>query len=412
MSPPFSIIKSARTILIVCALAADAEHVQQTERFMSAKTSVVHDGLEQTIDHAVQSNMNQSIVYVGTYTVRGSRGIYACYFDHVTGQLSPLGLQAATINPSFLRVSPNQKYLYAVSEIGDYKGERCGAVFSYSINRDSGRLTQLNQVASHGAGPCYLSLNKTGQFVLVANFQDGSVAVFPVLENGELGKVSSFMKHHDIESNSKRESHAHAIKTSPDGQFAIAADLGLHQLLIYDFDCRNGLLTRSVPSHVRVRNGAGPRHFVFHPNGRFLYLIGELDSTVTVFSCNEMKGILQKQQAISTLPNDISGQNYAATLQIDVEGKYLYASNRGHDSITTLSIDPETGSLTFVDNVPSGGKTPRHFAIDPTGKYLLVANENSDNITVFSVDSKTGKLTKKHEIGEIPSPACLSFLSI
>jgi 6-phosphogluconolactonase len=363
---------------------------------------------------AEANGVNRYVVYVGTYTVRGSRGIYAYSFDPASGHLGPLGLQAEAANPAFLAVAPNRRFLYSVSETDDYKGQHGGSLLAYRIDPKTGQLTSLNQVASGGMGPCYLSLDNAGKFVLTANYGGGSVSVFPLLPDGKLGEASAFVQHSGSGVNPDRQTgpHTHFIKTTFDDKFAITADLGLDQLMLYKFDSRKGALSASTPASVKVQGGAGPRHFVFHPNHRHLYLVNELDSSVSVFSYDQRHGALQPKQTTRALARDFKGESYAAEIQIDASGKFLYVSNRGADSIALFRINPESGMLNAVETVPSGGKTPRYFAIDPSGKFLLVGNQDSDNIVTFRIDQKSGKLTKADEIDNVISPACFAFLQI
>ncbi len=351
-------------------------------------------------------------VYVGTYTGQKSKGIYAYRFDAATGKLISLGLVAETVNPSFLAVHPNQRFLYAVSETSDHEGRSSGAVSAFAIDRGTGKLAFLNKVSSRGGGPCYVAADKTGRDILVANYSGGSVAVLPVLRDGRLGEASAFVQHAGSSVNPKRQQgpHAHSINVSPDNRFAVAADLGLDQVLIYRFDPAKGSLAN--PGIAKVNPGAGPRHLAFHPSGRFVYVINEMQSSVTAFAYDAGRGALRELQMISTLPRDFAGDNTTAEVQAHPAGKFLYGSNRGHDSITVFAIDTEKGTLTPVEHVPTQGKTPRNFGIDPTGSYLFAANQNSDNIVVFRIDPKTGRLTPTGQVLEVSSPVCVKFVAI
>jgi 6-phosphogluconolactonase len=352
------------------------------------------------------------IAYIGTYTVRGSRGIYGLGFDAASGRFTLLGLQAETTNPSFVVVHKNRRFLYAVNEISDYKDQQSGAVRAYRINPKTGALKLLNQKSSGGAGPCYISVDASGKYILVANYQGGSVATFPILGDGSLGDRSAFDQHRGSSVNLVRQKapHAHSIVTSPDNRFAISADLGIDKLIVYHFKADDGSLTPSNPPSATVPPGEGPRHFLFHPNGRFLFVVNELASTVSVFSYERDSAKLKLQQTVSTLPADFSGTNEAADIHIDFRGNFLYASNRGRDSIKVFAVDAAQGTLTSIADVPSGGKTPRNFAIDPTGKYLIVANEDSDNVVTFSIDPTSGKLDPTGNVVTVPSPVCIAFV--
>ena len=355
-------------------------------------------------------------IYVGTYTEEGSKskGIYAYRFDPATAEITPVGLAAETINPSFLAVHPNHRFLYAVNEVGKYKDQNSGAISAFAIDQSTGKLTFLNQVASRGADPCYITLDKTGEYVLVANYTGGSVAVFPVLEDGRLGEASAFVQHQGHGTNPERQErpHAHSIDLSPDNHFALVDDLGLDRVIAYRFDGAKGSLTPNEPAFAKADAGAGPRHFVLHPNSKFAYVINEMQSTVTAFAYNAAGGKLRPLQTISTLPKGFKGQNDDAEVQVHPSGKFLYASNRGHDSIAVFAVDPTKGTLTLVEDVPTRGKTPRSFEIDPTGSLLFAANQKSDNIVVFRIDAGTGRLTPTGKVLEVGAPVCVKFVGV
>jgi 6-phosphogluconolactonase len=360
------------------------------------------------------------LFYVGTYTEDGSKskGIYAYRYDGSTGEITPLGLAAETTNPSFVALHPNGKFLYAVNEVGNYKGPNSGGVSAFAIDRSkdghaTGKLTFLNEVASRGADPCYLTVDRTGKFVLVANYTGGSVAVFPILADGKLGEASSFLQHTGHGPNAERQEgpHAHSIDLSPDNRFAIVDDLGLDELDVYKFDSSKGTLTPNDPPFTKVAAGAGPRHFAMHPSGKFAYVVAEMAHTVTVFSNDAAGGRLAVIQTISTLPEDFKGRNDDAEIVVHPSGKFLYASNRGDDSIVIYAIDGSKGTLTQVGRVPTGGKEPRNFEIDPTGKFLFAENQKSDNVVVFRIDQKTGQLTPTGKVLDVGSPVCLRFVA-
>src|SRR6266496_4333886 len=361
------------------------------------------------------------VMYVGTYTDSGSKGIYAYEYDGASGKASPLGVAAETSNPSFLAVDAGRKFLYAVNETHDYQGEPSGAVTAFAIDRKTGKLRELNQVASHGADPCYISLDKSGKYVLVANYNGGNVVAFPLAADGHIGEASSVVQDEGaVGPNKERQekAHAHWIETSARNRFAYAADLGLDRVLIYNFDAEKGTLTRGKNSaspdgkdffSATLAPGSGPRHVAFSSDGKFMYVLGELDSTVTTFA-NDANETYKSVQKISALPSGFSGHNHTAEIAMHPGGKFLYTSNRGDDSIAVFTIDKGTGQLTFVERVPSGGKTPRNFAIDPTGTHLLVANQDSGNIVEFRIDAKTGRLKSDGGVAKVPSPVCLVFV--
>ena len=354
------------------------------------------------------------LLFVGTYTESASKGIYVFRFDAASGQLSWLGLAAETRNPSFLAADAARGLLYAVNELREYQGAASGAVTAFSIDRSSGKLSRLNEVASRGADPCYIALDKTGNYALVANYTGGSVAVFPVLKDGRLAEASAFMQNAGHGPNEKRQEgpHAHWIETTADNRFAIAADLGLDQLLIYRFDPTHGSLTANAPPAASLPPGAGPRHVAFSPDEKFAYAINELQSTVTVLAYDAGRGLLNALQTISTLPQGFAGENTAAEIRVDASGKFLYASNRGHDSIALFSIEKNSGRLTAKGHFPTGGKTPRNFVLDPTGSRLLVANQDSGTVVVFRIDPASGQLTRTQAIAKVASPVCLVFVPL
>ncbi|HET6179295.1 MAG TPA: lactonase family protein [Candidatus Sulfotelmatobacter sp.] len=356
------------------------------------------------------------LFYVGTYTADGSKskGIYAYSYDAATAQIAPLGLAAETTNPSFVDLHPNGRFLYAVNEVGNYKGPNSGGVSAFSVDRATGKLTLLNEVASRGADPCYITLDRTGKYVLVANYTGGSVAVFPVLEDGKLGEASAFVQHTGHGPNAQRQeaAHAHSIDLSLDNRFAMVDDLGLDELRVYKFDSSKGSLAPNDPPFAKLDPGGGPRHFALHPSGKFGYVLTEMHSSVTVFSNDAKTGTLTPLQTISALPKDFTGRNDDAEIEVHPSGKFLYASNRGHDSITVFAIDPSKGTLTLVEYASTKGKEPRSFEIDPTGTLLFAANQKSDNIVVFRIDQKTGKLTPTGQVLDVASPVCVKFLKL
>ena len=366
-----------------------------------------------TPNHGKTSTGNY-LVYVGTYTTEQSKGIYAFRFNAATGQFVPIGLAAETSNPSFLAVHPNHKVLYTVNETGNFQNRSSGAVSAFAIDSRTGKLTLLNQVASRGADPCYVAVDQTGKYVLVANYGGGSVAVFPVLKGGKLGDATSVLQYKGAGANPERQEspHAHWIDFSPDNRFVVAADLGLDQLDVYKFSASKGSLIPNQPAVIQLKPGSGVRHFAFHPNARFAYAVNEMQSSLVSFAYDPARGTLHELQTISMLPKDFSGKNDAAEIQIHPSGKFLYASNRGHDSIAVFSIDPAKGTLTPVEYVPTQGKAPRYFAIDPTGSRLLVANQNSGTIVIFQIDPTSGRLTSSGQVVQIASPVCLKFVPV
>ncbi len=353
-------------------------------------------------------------VFVGTYTGPTSKGIYGFHFDPATGQATSLNLVAETPSPSFLVIAANHRFLYAVNETSEYQGQKTGSLSSFAIDPKTGKLALLNQVSSHGAGPCYITLDKTGKHVLVANYDSGSVAVFPVLADGRLGEASAVVQHtgHGVDPERQEAPHAHSIELSPDNRFAVATDLGLDELLVYHYDPIKGTLAPNHPPFAKVEPGAGSRHIAFHPSGRFAYVINEMSSSVTGFSYDAKHGRFSKLQSISALPKGFTGHSDAAEIEAHPSGKFLYASTRGPDSIAVFRINPKSGKLALLETVPTGGKTPRNFAIDPSGAYLFAANQESNNIVIFRIDPRTGHLTATSKVIEAPAPVCLKFLAV
>lgn len=353
-------------------------------------------------------------VYVGTYTQGGSKGIYRMDLDLATGALSEPALAAEVANPSFLAIHPSRKYLYAVGEVGDFAGKKSGAVSAFSIDAKSGNLALLNQQPSQGGGPCHLVVDKEGKNVLVANYGGGSVAAVPIQADGKLAAPTGFRQHAGSSVNPARqkEPHAHSINLDAANRFAFAADLGLDQVLVYKFNPSQGTLAPHDPPSASVAPGSGPRHFAFHPGGRFAYVINEITLTVTAFSYDPAAGKLTEVQTLSTLPEGTQGRGLStAEVQVHPSGKFLYGSNRGHDTIAVFSIDEKTGKLTPVEHESTQGKTPRNFGIDPTGRYLLAANQGSDTVVVFKIDPGTGKLDPAGHTAKVARPVCVKFLA-
>jgi 6-phosphogluconolactonase len=364
------------------------------------------------------------LVLVGTYTHKtASKGIYAFSYDAETGKLTPKGVAAETPDPSFVAIHPSGKFAYAVNETG-----KESTVSTFALDAETGKLTLLNQLPALGEDPCYISFDRTGKFVLIANYTSGNVAVFPILADGKLGEHTAVLTDAGtLGPNKERQEgpHAHWIELSAGNRYAYVADLGLDRVLIYKFDAAKGTLTPGdAPSSAATsttgaakRNevfsaalspGTGPRHLAFSRDGNFMYVLGEIKSTVTVFA-NDANESYRPIQTISTLPAGFSGRNDTAEIAMHPNGKWLYASNRGNDTIAMFEVEPGKGTLRLIADVPTGGKEPRHFAIDPAGKYLLAENENSDTIVTFRIDAASGKLTPTGDVAQVPAPVCLAF---
>lgn len=352
-------------------------------------------------------------IYVGTYTSGASQGIYVGQLDLTTGGLRLDGVAAETKNPSFLAIHPSRRFLYAVGEIGDFAGKRTGAVSAFRIEPATGRLELLNQQSSGGGGPCHLVVDPTGRNALVANYGGGSVSVLPIGEDGGLEPATAFMQHQGASVNPRRQQgpHAHSINLDAANRFALVADLGLDKILIYRFDPAAGTLAPNEPAWASVAAGAGPRHFAFHPNGKFAYVINELHSTLTAFHYDAARGALVQVQTVPTLPAPVEG-NSTAEVQVHPSGRFVYGSNRGHDSIAVFAVDADNGRLTLVEHEPTQGKTPRNFGVDPTGRFLLACNQGSDTIVSFRIDPETGALTPTGHRLDVPAPVCVKFVAI
>jgi 6-phosphogluconolactonase len=355
---------------------------------------------------AVAQSKGEFITYVGTYTrPNKSKGIYAWRFNAATGKLTPIGLVGETASPSFLAVHPNRKFLYAVNEIGNYKGAKAGSVTSFSIDAKTGMLKALNTVSTRGDGPCHLAVDPTGKWLIVANYGGGSVAEYPVQADGTLGEASTFVQHEGSSVDAARQKgpHAHATVLSPDGKLVFVNDLGLDKILAYQV----AGLKPADPPFTKIAPGAGPRHLAFAPNGHNAYAITEMTASVVAF--RYAGGKFEELQTLPNLAEDVPGKS-GAEIAVHPTGRFVYTSTRGANLITVFAVDPAKGTLTVVDRTPTQGKTPRNFTIDPTGAYLFAANQDSDNIVVFKIDAKTGKLTPSGDVLEAASPVCVTFV--
>jgi 6-phosphogluconolactonase len=348
-------------------------------------------------------------VYFGTYTRGESKGIYVAKLDLATGKLDGLQLAGEVKNPSFLVLHPSKPLLYACGEVGDFAGGKGGAVSALAIDAQRGTLTLLNQQSSEGAGPCHVSLDAEGRRLLVANYGGGSAACLPIDDDGRLGKAAGVVQHEgsSVDARRQQKPHAHSINLDRAGRFAFVADLGLDKVMIYRLGAK-GELAPNDPPFAALEPGSGPRHFAFHPSGKHAYVINELSSTIAAFRYDADRGALTTIQSVSTLPAGFEGKNSTAEVQVHPSGKFVYGSNRGHDSIAAFRVDEETGKLTAIGHYPSGGKTPRNFGIDPTGAYLLAAHQDSDNVVVFRIDESGALRPTGHEL-KVAIPVCVKF---
>jgi len=369
---------------------------------------------------AVPAFAEDAYVYLGTYTVRGggaskdpsSKGIYVAKMNLDTGEMTKPEVAAEIANPSFLTVHQNGKYLFAVGELYGTGEKPGGVVTAFTIDRGTGKLTQINQQPAQGGGTCHITVDKTGKFVLLANYGTGSVASFPIGADGSLGANVSTIQHKGSSVNPKRQQgpHAHSINIDATNKYAVAADLGTDKLYIYKFDAKTGTL--SEHSDISMKPGAGPRHFNFHPSNKYAYAINEMHSTVTAMSFDALTGRLTEIQSIPTIPVEPEATMSTAEILVHPSGNFVYGSNRGHDSIAVFTIDKKTGKLARAENEPTQGKTPRNFGISPDGKWLVAANQNSDSLVVFKIDGKTGTLTPTGQKLDAPMPVCVRFLRL
>jgi len=357
------------------------------------------------------SNQNRELtLYVGTYTSGKSEGIYVYRMDPATGALTRFS-STMSVNPSFLTIDKSKSYLYAVNEIGEYGGKPGGGVSAFKIDPATGKLRLLNEQATQGADPCYLSIDARKKTLLVANYSGGSVTVLPVRTDGTIGMAIEIKQHEGSGPKEQQKGpHAHCVILDRVERHALAADLGIDKVMIYRFDRATGKLTPAKQPFAELTAGAGPRHLALHPSGKYLYVIAELDSTMTSFQYNELNGTLTPIETVSTLPGDFTGTSYCADVHVSPSGRFLYGSNRGHNSIVVFEIDPRTGKLKLVEHVSTEGDWPRNFTIDPAGKFLLVANQRSENVVIFNIDEGTGRLVPAGHNEQIPSPVCLKFL--
>jgi len=361
----------------------------------------------------VSATSKNPVLFVGTYTEHEgsqSKGIHVYRMDPSSGELSFEWEVKGVLNPSFLDLHPHQNFLYAVNEAGTFAGEQGGGVSAFSVDPASGELNLLNAYPSRVKVPCYISIEQTGRFALVANYSSGTVAMLPIQPDGGLGPASDVVQHAGSSVDPERQTapHAHCIRPDPTNRFAIATDLGADKLLVYRMDLENGKLNKHA--EVKVRPGAGPRHLTFHRNEQYMYLLNELNSTVIVYRYHSEAGSLEEVQTISSLPEGYTGKNLCADLHI--HGNYLYASNRKHDSLVSYLIDETTGRLSYQNHISSGGSEPRGFVIDPSGNFLLAAHEKSDNIVVFRIDPGTGKLSRTGHEAKLSKPVCVRFVHL
>ena len=350
------------------------------------------------------------LVYVGTYTGKGSEGIYVYRLDPSTGALTSVSKTAGLENPSFLAIDPKGRCIYAVRE----SGRQGGAVVALSRNSTTGELTILNEQPSGGQGPCYVTVDREGRFLLVANYGSGHVAMLPIADDGRLQPATSVVQHEGSSVNPNRQKgpHAHCVVLDAANRYALAADLGIDKVMVYRPDFEHGKLLPNDPPFVRSEPGSGPRHIAFHPTGKYVYVIEELSSTIAAFTYDADAGTLKPFQKIGTLPEGFQGTSTCADIHVHPSGRFLYGSNRGHNSIAIFAVDDKTGGLRLLGHEPTQGKTPRNFAIDPSGTFLLVANQDSDTIVTFRINQDLGALMPTGQVCRVSMPVCLKMVTV
>jgi 6-phosphogluconolactonase len=344
------------------------------------------------------------LTFIGTYTRDDSKGIYSMRFDTGSGKLTPPQLAVETQNPSFLALHPNGRFLYACGEAGE------GTVNSFAIDRAAGKLKMINSRPTKGSSPCHLVVDATERNLLVVNYGTGSTIVYRVNADGALGEETAFVQHAGSSVNERRQKgpHAHSVNLSKNNRYAVVADLGTDEFIVYAFDAAKGSLARH--SAAKVKGGSGPRHFSFHPTYRYAFGLNEMGSSVTAFRWSEDKGQLDEIATTTTLPSGFMGENNCAEILVHPTGKFVYASNRGHNSIAVFECNAASGAVTLVDHTPTQGEIPRNFRLTPDGKWLIAANQNSANVVVFAVDSSSGKLKPNGQTARVAFPVCIKFL--
>jgi 6-phosphogluconolactonase len=354
---------------------------------------------------------DEPLVFISAFASGEKSAIHAFQFDNVTGALHPLQRTTDLQNPFFLALSPDHRFLYSVDS-EKFGGNKEAFVAAYAIESRTGQLRRLNRQSSHGTAPCYLDVDATGRTLVVANYSSGTVAALPVQSDGSLGEAASFFQHSEpgVAAENQKKPHAHSIVISPDQRFALAADLGLDRIITYRLDPTSAkMTTEGTPSPTAVTSGTGPRHLRFHPNGKWVYAINETKNSVTLFEYTTETGALAEQQTISTLPADFTAKSNCADLKITPDGRFLYGTNRGHNSIAIFRI-AEDGKLTLIGCQPSLGQGPQNLLLTPDGQWLLCANMPGNSVTVFAIDKPTGSLKPVGEPIALPSPSCITYL--
>ena len=368
---------------------------------------------------------NELLVYVGTYTEKilfgtgqifegRGEGIHIYRLNPARGSLTPHLTAGGIKNPSYLAFHPNHRFLYAVNELKSYNEEATGTLSAFALDPNSGQLNFINRVATHGTDPCHVTVDGAGKYALVANFASGSIAALPIRDDGGLAEASEVIQHRGSSLDPVRQSgpHAHSVTLDASNRFAYVPDLGLDKLMLYRFDAGRGKLKPHEQSHFETKPGAGPRHFVLHPDNRHAYLINELDSTIVSLSYDRERGTVKETQTVPALPQPFRGNSTCADILVDPSGRFLYGSNRGHDSIVIFRVDGSSGKLTLVGHESTRGKTPRNFTIDPSGTFLFAANQDTDTIVCFRIDQQSGRLRASGQVTGAPTPVCVKILKL
>jgi 6-phosphogluconolactonase len=355
-----------------------------------------------------------NLVIFGSHAAGPNRGLSVAHFDSTTGALTKPELVVESPAPAFFVIHPDGRHLYACNSTDYANGWPGETVSAFAIDPAKGRLSLINQQPCGGADPSYITLDATSRYALVANYQGGNIAVLALKPDGGLGERTALVQHTGSSVDPKRQTHpyAHSIRLDPTNRFALVADLGLDKLFVYRFDPKDGSLQPNDPPFVKVAPGSGPRHLAFHPNGRRVYLVNEMASTVIAYAWDSTRGALTELQTISTLPADFKGTSACAEIEVHPNGRFLYATNRGHDSVAVFAIDAATGKLTLIEHIPSQGHMPRNFAFDPSSRWLIVTNHGSDNAVVFRVDENTGHLSPVGQPVHVLYPFGVRFLPV
>jgi 6-phosphogluconolactonase len=359
----------------------------------------------------MKSAQSKETVFIGTYTYGKSEGIYAIDFDAETGSISNARLAAKLDNPAYLAISTNNKYLYAAMESDTFDGAPGGGVGAFSIREESGKLGLLNLKSAAGNTPCHITADRLNKYLFTANYNEGTFTSFSINSDGSIGDIIFEIMHKGFGPNRERQEkpHIHCAVLNPEEDHLCVADLGIDKIMVYSFNVKSGALNHKQNLDVAINPGSGPRQLEFHPNNKFAYLVNELKSDIVVLEYLSVDCSFNQIQHISALPDGFDKVSWCAAIHISPDGNYLYASNRGHDSIAVFHIDKDTGKLTHVSYTHTAGAYPRDFAIHPNGKFLIAANQNSGSLVPFSIDKNTGKLAQCGEPCAVPDPTCVKF---